>query len=195
MKNDTVYIVSSFHRSGSSMMMRCLEAGGLEAYFDPFLDTAWNLIYGNSDYTPNPNGFYHTDDEQTDWPSFHSDHKGKVVKVFRRDLHILRPGAYKVVFMTRNPDEVRASMRAFSPNTTWGHMEVATHFYDQIKDATLEALRKRPDMEILEVNYGDVIADPVKQFEKIRDFGIPIDPEKAAAMVDSSLHRFRLERV
>jgi hypothetical protein len=53
----------------------------------------------------------------------------------------------------------------------------------------------RPDMEVLQVWYHDVLADPTAQFERIRDFGIPIDPDAAASIVNPKLYRNRSDNV
>lgn len=194
MKDEPVYIVSSFHRSGSSMMMRCLEAGGLTPVFEEVLDRIWDLNYSTQDYHPNPNGFYHMDDYMYDWPSFYQDTKGKVIKVPRADLQILREGKYKVIFMVRNPEEIRASMRKFVPHQSWGQVEVNTYFYDQIKEATLSRARLNKGLEILEINYADVVENPEREFAKIKKFGFPIDTKAASAMVEPNLYRLKLEQ-
>jgi hypothetical protein len=195
MKTEPVYIVSSFHRSGSSMMMRCLEAGGLEAVYDASLDRLWNHIGGSEDYKPNPNGFYHIEDRQTDWPTFYKDHAGKLIKVPRAGLSWCVAGRYKLIFMVRDPREIQASMHKFSPNQSWGQMESNLYFYDMIKKATLDELRARGDFEILEVQYKDVVANPTEAFENIKAFGFPIEVQKAAEMVDPSLYRLKLEKI
>lgn len=176
------------------MMVRCLEAGGLVAVFDPTNDESMNLPFGGTGYIPNPNGFYTGHDEWVDWPTFYEDHKGKVTKIFRLSLHLTPPGKYKLLFMVRDPQEILASMRAFSPFQDWGHMEVAIHFYNQVKNATLDRIKARGDYEILEVNYADVVKNPTKAFQTIQDFGFPIDVQQASVMVDPTLHRFHLEQ-
>ena len=52
---EPVYIVTSLHRSGSSMTMRCLEAGGLTPVHNPVAILLNQVLH---DYIPNPNGFY-----------------------------------------------------------------------------------------------------------------------------------------
>jgi hypothetical protein len=188
--SEPVYGVTSFHRSGSSMMMRCLEAGGIETLVDEALDHLWNAT-ASPDYQPNPNGFYNKDDNTFDWPTFHRDAKGKAIKIPRQDLLIVPRGAYRLIYMVRDPEEILASMRSFTPYRSWGHMEVAVHFYDLVRAETVRRLRERGDFSVLEVHYADVIADPLGAFRKIRDFGFPIDPEKSAAKVDPSLYRHR----
>lgn len=193
MKDDTVYLVTSFQRSGSSMMMRCLEAGGLPASYDSSQDIL-NILWGREGYQPNPNGFYGTNSlGDTDYPSFYLDHLGKVVKFPRVDFRYLAKGKYKIIFMSRNPREIIASMRRFTPYYPWGSVEAAVHLFEVIKPALIKTIRDRGDCEVIEVSYNDVVSNPTKEFEKIKGFGIPIDVEKAVAMVDPTLYRLRLE--
>src|SRR5690348_4299457 len=104
---DPIYVVSGFPRSGTSMMMRCLEAGGIPCVYDTRGDEARNrntLIPG---YVPNPHGFYEDAPLQNpDWSAF----RGKCVKVVRDNLHLVPPGErLRVVYMGRDPAEIRRS--------------------------------------------------------------------------------------
>lgn len=180
-----VYIVSSFHRSGSSMMMRCLQAGGLEAVYDSFAD-AMNLA-APEDYTPNPNGFFQYNREVL--PDFYESYNGKLVKLYFTELIKLPPGNYKVVFMLRDPVEIRASMERWTPYKSWGMQEAATYLYEEIRNA----ISTIPGVEVLFVNYVDVINNPHNEFLRIKEFGIPIQASLASQMVDPSLYRLKLE--
>ncbi len=52
-----IYLVSGDMRTGTSMMMQALEAGGLEAVYNENRDRM-NQQYGDKDYQPNGGGFY-----------------------------------------------------------------------------------------------------------------------------------------
>ena len=177
------------------MMMHALQAGGLQAIYDKSRDRLWNATTGTRDYQPNPNGFFYTEDYQIDWPSFYADLQGKLIKIPRASLHMAPRGKYKLIFMTRNPREIVASMHRWSPFTAWGKMEANVYFYDMLKNATLDRVRARGDYDVLEVRYEDVMADPQGTFEKIKEFGFPIAPEKSAAIVDPRLYRNRSANV
>ena len=71
-----VYLVVNIHRSGSSMMMRCLEAGGLVPVYDKNADVMNHSA--PKDYVPNPNGYYQFGGDIN--PAFARLHDGKVVK-------------------------------------------------------------------------------------------------------------------
>jgi hypothetical protein len=51
--------------------------------------------------------------------------------------------------------------------------------------------RQRRDFDLIKVDYGDVIRDPEKEFNRLADLGIPIDPMKSAKTIDKKLHRCR----
>ena len=192
MQDDTVYLVSSFQRSGSSMMMRCLEGGGMNARYDTAQEVL-NLYFGRGDYKPNPNGFYAVSlMADTPWPSFYDDNKGRLIKFPRFDFQYVAQGRYKMIFMNRNPKEILASMRMFTPYRSWGRATNAVYLHEIIKPALMRILKKRGDFEILELDYAAVVADPIKEFQKIQDFGFVIDVQKAAALVDPTLYRLRL---
>ena len=100
-----IVVVSGMPRSGTSMMMQMLEAGGLEIHCDthraPDID--------------NPKGYYELEATRrlkTD-SSFLSDACGKVVKVVAPLLPSLPAQyEYQVIFMERAMDEVLASQVA-----------------------------------------------------------------------------------
>ena len=50
-----IFIVSGFMRTGTSMMMKCLEAGGLEAVFNPTRERM-NKDFGDEHDQPNEGG-------------------------------------------------------------------------------------------------------------------------------------------
>jgi hypothetical protein len=183
-----IYLVSNIHRSGSSMMMRCLESGGLIPVYDKEINLNDNAPV---DYIPNPNGFYQFTSEIT--ADFAKLHDGKLIKCPIRDLIKLPKWDYKVVFMYRNPAEIRASMGKWQPYQSWGQDEVITYFYEEYLEHLFEELRKRGDFDITVINYADVVANPVKEFTKLSYWGV--DVEKMAAMVHPELYRLKLENL
>ena len=104
MQQETITIVSGLPRSGTSMMMKILEAGGLEVLTD-------NLRTADED---NPKGYYEFErvkklKEDQAWLD---DAKGKVVKIISAILKDLPPDYnYKIVFMYRKIEEILASQK------------------------------------------------------------------------------------
>ena len=53
-------------------------------------------------------------------------------------------------------------------------------------------LKHADHLEALEIAYKDVVADPLAQARRIKDFlGLPLDPEQMAGAVDAKLYRNR----
>lgn len=187
-----IYLVSSFHRSGSSMMMRALAAGGMDASWDSEQD-ALNALWGRDGYQPNPAGFFATRVDAFSWPDFVVEFDGKTVKCPYQLLRNLPQHAYKLIFMLRTPEEIRASMATATPGATWRTNEAITYVYPQVGGALQTELAARGDMDVLPVWYGNAITDPLATFETIAAAGWPIDPAQAMTVVDPSQHRERVQ--
>jgi len=184
-----IYLVSNVHRSGSSMLMRCLEAGGLTPSYDNNADEMNSSA--TFDYIPNPNGFYQFTNEITS--DFFQLYDGKLIKCPIRDLIKLPIGEYKLVFVKRNPIEIRASMGSWTPYQSWGQDEVLTYFYEEYLSVLFDELEKRGDFDITILNYSDVINNPMKEFNKLKHWGVDI--QKMNDMVQPELYRLKLEEI
>ena len=181
-------MVSSISRSGSSMAMRCLIEGGLDAAYDDHQEPL-NIQFGKDGYLPNGDGFFAlADDFGAD---FYAKYEGRLVKVPWGALRSLPPGDYRVLFMLRDPREISASMEKFMAG--FGPEQVlAETCYLGVVNTLIAQLNARGDMQVSTLRYADVVADPETQFASLP---WPIDAAKAASVVDASLHRFRLEAV
>ena len=189
----TTYLISNVHRCGSSMMMRCLIAAGLEGVYDKEFNIALDLTSNDPNYHPNPNGFYQLNTPPNEYTV--SLYEGKVLKFpFRRLIH-LPQGDYKICFLKRNPLEIEKSMQNFTPYRSWGRDSVLLEFYDQIIDTILDNLNQRTDINLTVLNYADIVANPTIEFTKLYDNGWPININAAASLVDDSLYRFKLENI
>jgi hypothetical protein len=185
-----VVIVSGLPRSGTSMAMKMLEAGGMELVVD-------NVRTADVD---NPKGYYEDERvknlaemEDTSW--FRAA-RGKVIKVVSSLLNYLpTDNAYKVIFMRRNLHEVLASQakmleRRGEKSQTEDQELLA--MYEAHLDKVEFQLRFRPHFEALYVNYADVVSDPLSQARLMAGFvGGGLDVSKMAAAVDGSLYRNR----
>lgn len=180
------YLISNIHRSGSSMMMRCLTYAGMMSGYDEGLDNSIGLNI-QDDYHPNPNGFYQcsfsiqNDELKT--------YTNKVIKYPFRNLNNLPKGQYKLCFLKRNPAEIELSMQKFTPYMSWGKDAVVLEFYDLIINNLLDKLKSREDINLTVLNYADIIDSPLEQFTKLVYAGWPIDPIAASSFVDSNLYR------
>jgi hypothetical protein len=58
-------------------------------------------------------------------------------------------------------------------------------------DHVLGICEARIDIDLIKVSYNDVIENPEREFNRLADWGIPIDPIKSASIVDKSFYRIR----
>jgi hypothetical protein len=185
-----ITVVSGLPRSGTSMMMKMLEAGGIPPITD-------ELRTADED---NPKGYYEfervkqMDKGDIDWVP---NAKGKVVKVISALLKYL-PGdqPYRVVFVRRNMPEILASQRKMlirrgeDPNKM-DDEQMAMLFEKHVKQ--VEAwLASQPNIRTLYVHYSDVLANPLPQIAAINDFlGGTLGTGRMAEVVDPELYRNR----
>jgi hypothetical protein len=189
MEKKAITIVSGLPRSGTSMMMRMLEAGGMTLLTD-------NIRKADED---NPRGYYEFErvkqlEQDTSWLE---GARGKALKAILALLKHLPPEyAYKVIVMRRKMEEILASQRQMllrrgEPVDTISDERMADLFRGHVSQ--VEAwLAGQPDMEVLYVSYEAVLDDPLGHARRIDQFlGRRLDVEQMARVVDKTLHRQR----
>lgn len=190
----TFYIVSGLPRSGTSMMMQMLERGGLA----PMTDGLREADAGN------PRGYYEWEAVKrlAQQPEVIETAENRAVKVISAHLGYLpRKHSYRVIFMRRPVEEIAQSQRAMldrlqKPGSGKNLDAIAAALLRHEK-ATLDALRSRAEIDLLELHYSDVLQEPEKMAMLLRDF---LSAERLpkmdgmARVVDSTLHRQRILR-
>lgn len=78
-----VYVIGGFMRSGTSMMMRALEAGGMEACYRKSRDQM-KARYADDQYDPNAGGLYELERRDYRRPDFPIGYEGKLIKCLQR---------------------------------------------------------------------------------------------------------------
>ena len=182
-----IYIVSGFMRSGTSMMMKALMAGGLEGYYDSSRNVM-NEQYGDQHYRPNEGGFFEPSKSDFNDPNFPKMHDWKLIKVLHGGIPKLPVFNYKVVVMRRHPEEIKQSYEGFFNDRPPKILDR----YDEVIEMLIQHIENRKDMTGVVLNYRDVIENPTECFKRI---GFPIDVEKATSVINPDLYRFRLERL
>ena len=185
----SVIIVSGLPRSGTSMMMNMLQAGGLPLLTD-------SIRTADDD---NPKGYYEFEQvkqiEQD--PTWLEDAQGKVVKMISALLkHLPGDYHYKIIFMRRKIEEVLASQRQMlirrnEPTDTVADDKMADLYRRHLQQ--VEAwLAKQPNIDVLYITYHQVVANPREHAEQISAFlGGGLDIDTMAASVDHMLYRQR----
>jgi hypothetical protein len=187
MPRSFVTVVSGLPRSGTSMVMRMLEAGGIAAITD-------GERAADED---NPLGYYELEavkrlPASAEWLDTAG---GKAVKVISALLDKLPPGpAYRVIFVERDLQEVLASQRRMlerrgEPTDRVRDDQMAAMFAKHVA-LVLEKARARPEMRVLVLRHGDILANPRAATARIYDFlGGGLDYEAMSRAVDAKLWR------
>jgi len=185
-----ITIVSGLPRSGTSMMMKMLVAGGMDALTD-------DERLADED---NPGGYFELQKvkEVGDDTSWLDDAKGRAVKMISRLLYSLPVGGgYKVIFMERNLSEVAASQRKMLERMGKEATEpddVTIALYVKHLAEVRELLAARPDMDVLYVSYNDTMTDPLTTADAVNSFlGGGLDVVKMTSVLDNSLYRNRAD--
>ncbi|MEJ2252530.1 MAG: sulfotransferase domain-containing protein [Candidatus Lokiarchaeota archaeon] len=182
-KEKTVVIVSGLPRSGTSMMMQILEAGGLEILAD----------FKREADEDNPKGYYELEAvKKLDRDNSCLDNAaGKAVKVISHLLkHLPGCNKYKIVFMDRSMKEIiRSQQKMLGKNKDAYPKVIAEAFKKEVKEIK-RWIDNKDDIDMLSIHYTDVIKHPRKEIKKIKKFlGIDLNLEDMISVVDPDLYR------
>ena len=185
-ENKPVYIVSGYMRSGTSMMMKCLGAGGLPVVYNEAKDKILNKKYVRGDYQPNPEGFFELVPKEFENPNFPQIYSGKLIKMLHWRLGKLPQFNYRIIFMLRDPKEIEVSyLKMFQRRPPF-----VLYKYDELIDKIFSQLSERNDIDVLKIDHKDVINDPLKVFSFLKENAWPIENVKnAVSAVNLSLYR------
>jgi len=190
-----VYVVSGLPRSGTSMMMRMLEAGGIE----PFTDGERRADIDN------PEGYYEYErvkslekDPDRSWVRNARGRALKVISFLMR--HLPDDNAYRIVYLRRHLDEVVQSqdkmLDRLGNTAPGGDLAAMKEAYRNDIVAARLLARKRPNMELIEIHYADTIAEPLAAAQAVNAFlGGNLDEPAMAEAVRRDLYRNRAPAV
>jgi hypothetical protein len=187
-----IYVVSGYRRSGTSAMMGVLKASGL-----PFISNAKTdelvkkqpVING---YKPTKNGYFEVGrnfySNAQCMRDFVRDQDETAIKIFYDGLPILPAGKYTVIFMQRDSVEIIESLKRFDEyRQTFKQRPVDENdsypfdLYAEYKPADvqhcLDIAKQRNDINVIEVNFKDLIDNPIQVFERLKKNGVPIDAD------------------
>lgn len=181
------YIVSGLERSGTSMVMQILLAGGAPVAFDNSRLTDQN----------NPKGYYELEggkiiNKLMDGTFPLDQYKGKFIKITSYGLKYLPAGKYKIIYSERNIEEILDSMEKMADIKDTERDETRESFV-KLNSMIKNYIREREDIEVLIVNYNNILSEPSINIKKIYDFlGLAdINLEKMIDTVDKKLYRQR----
>ena len=187
---NSIVVVSGLPRSGTSMMMRMLEAGGVPVLTD-------HRRMADED---NPEGYYEYErvkqiEEDQEWLD---QARGHAVKMVSALLEHLPPDYhYKVVFMRRDMGEILASQRKMLERLGESRGEVGdatmARLFAQHLAKVTRWLETQPNVDALHVSYNEVLADPIGQASRVsRFFESKLEVMAMVEVVDPGLYRNRM---
>ena len=189
---DTIILVSGLPRSGTSMMMKILQAGGIPILSD-------NLRQADED---NPKGYFELEqvkklrDGETAWVATA---RGKAVKTVSAFLEYLpKDYFYKVLFMKRDMNEILASqkemlIRRGEPADRVSDEKMAELFNKHLVKVEYW-LANQSNLDVCYVNYNEVLANSGPIIDQIiRFLALDLDREAMKQVVDPKLYRQRTQ--
>jgi hypothetical protein len=189
-KSNTITIVSGLPRSGTSLMMKMLEAGGLELLLDNFRKPDQD----------NPKGYYEfervkqLDKGDTEWLV---DAQGKAVKIIATLLPKLpETFEYRILFMRRKMTEILASQRKMLLRRGTDSDKISDDQMSQVFEKHLqdveEWISKQSNILCLDVDYNKLLDSPLPVLNQISQFlNGELNVEEMVKVIDPSLYRQR----
>jgi len=188
-----VVVVSGLPRSGTSMLMSMLNAGGLEVISDE----------NRAPDRDNPKGYYEDDRvkilESTSDKSWVRGARGKGIKVISHLLRTLpAENFYRVLLARRDLGEILMSQNKMldrlGENNPIDDAEAISHYQQHLRQVH-SMVGVRSNFELMEVDYSGVVSDPGVWSEGICDFlRMDLDPAQMRGMVDERLYRNRRDK-
>ena len=192
-EHEVITIVSGLPRSGTSLMMSMLEAGGMMILTD-------NKRTADID---NPEG-YHEYEQVKDLAkgnySWLSKARGKGVKVISTLLPYLpMQHRYRIILMRRNMAEILASQKKMIINRGEDPDKIPDTQMTQIFEKNLrqvdEWINSHPNITKLEISYNQLLDDPEPLVHQVNQFvGGNLDMNKMLDVINPNLYRQRLAK-
>ncbi len=187
---DSIVVVSGLPRSGTSMMMKMLEAGGVPLLTD-------NVRQPDED---NPKGYYEFE-RVKNIPkgdvAWLEQARGKAVKIISALLEHLPPTyTYRVIFMRRDLREILASQRKMLIRRGEDPRKIDEEELYRLFTKHLQYIRRwltqQPNFHVLEIPYNRILEEPRPYIHQINTFlGGHLDEEAMMQVIDPHLYRNR----
>lgn len=184
-----VAIVSGLSCSGTSMMMKMLESGGVPVMTDNLREADIDNLNGYYEFLP---ALKVKNDS-----SWLKDANHKAVKMVYQLLYDLPDGfEYRVLMMRRAIDEVLASQKKMlqrlgKPTDTIPDEKMAELFRAGLSKFETWVAQK-PNFRIIDVDYNKMVADPLPQIDAINKLlGGSLDTDAMVEVVSPELYRNR----
>jgi len=191
---EDIVVVSGLPRSGTSMVMSMLEAGGLPLLTD-------DVREADED---NPKGYFELekvkDLAEAEDKSWLKDARGKAVKVISHLLKELpEENFYRIIFARRNLQEIVTSQNIMlkrQAETNPVEDAKAMELYRKHIVNVRFLVRRAANLEMLELAYTEALDYPENAAEQINRFlGGKLSTKAMSTVVDRRLYRNRKEQL
>lgn len=189
MKPDEIIVVTGLPRSGTTLMMRMLEAGGVELYYDK--SRPLRFIEDGTEYSNyniilrETNKIYDLIAGDSQWLD---DCEGKAVKILSPSKIRIPPGRkYRFVYMDRKPKHIAKSQeKYFRRSKVKGFPDRGP--MEQIAMAErgrgLSILKGYPNSKMLVVKFENLISKPLAEGHRVSKFlGLKMDIDSMSKIV------------
>jgi hypothetical protein len=189
MSSSHITIVSGLPRSGTSLMMQMLSAGGLPALTDGLRTPDESNPRGYLEYEP-----VKKLRSDRSWLPQARGHAVKIIHLLLRELPVDGEFAYRVLLMRRPIEEILASQRVMLERQSKqsGDPAVLAKVYaSQLRDVQ-EWMAQQSCFSVREVEHRRLLESPREEAAGINQFlGGTLDEGAMASCVDPSLYRQR----
>lgn len=190
MSPDEIIVVSGLPRSGTSMMMRMLEAGGVGVVVDEH----------RTPDADNPRGYYELERAKrvANDSAWLADAGGKAFKIVSLLLlQLPMRYRYRVIFLQRHMGEILRSQRRMLERLGRSAGQPTDEAMAALFDAHLRQVRewltRQANIRTLTVRYADVLQNPRAGAEAVSRFlDRDLDLDAMARIVDPALYRERI---
>jgi len=190
---EPLIVVSGLPRSGTSLMMQMLRAGGLNVVSDE------NRPADES----NPKGYFEDDRikklPSTKNRSWLNEYQGQAIKIVAPLLGLIPKNIpLKIIFMQRNTNELITSQRTMlerdhKMGAATDDDSLARVFAAQLEGVNLFG-QQRSNVEILPIQFAEAIENPQAIAAQVTSFiNSKLDPKAMALATDKSLYRTKIE--
>jgi hypothetical protein len=186
---DFITVVSGLPRSGTSLMMQMLHAGGM-----PVLTDGLRAADDN-----NPRGYLEYEAvkrlrSDSTWLPAARGHAVKIIHLLLRELLLDGTLQYRIIFMQRPLPEVLASQSAMlqRDGKTAANAAMLTKVFEGQLTQLHSWLAAQPSIRVLPVPYHQVVQQPHMVAEALNDFlGLALNITAMVNAVEPTLHRQR----
>jgi hypothetical protein len=172
------YIVSGQERSGTSMLMQILHAGSIPTAFD---DSRPADNYNIKGYYELEGGKIINKLISNEFPI--DNYKGNFIKITAYGLKYLPKGDYRIIYSERNLEETLDSIQKMVKNKEFNREETRNNIL-KLDKLIKNVITNRDDINVLFVNYNNILENPKENIIKILKF-LNLPDENLQKMIDT----------